>query len=335
MQPANEETAFTRLERAETAISSLSADIRNLIQVGQRQQQQQQEMAQALQSLSVAAPPAVTAPRPSTKARRLADVPEPRLSNIEIFSGDPIHPVTFASEAAKVGFALTDHLTDKARLWGLAEYERGAPAYYALKFRTLAGSSGWNEPALVSTFLNGRDELGGPSRPADSDAAAQSGAEVPAKPANRTSPAEPMDLGGGSSSDGVPVRRPGLTRRGGIRVSSTSTGSPSPSTLTLQARVQLAAGDMNVAALVDSGAEGNLMDSCLARQWGINFLPLSPPIPARAIDGRLIGEVAFVTEPVKDSSSSWGTLGCGSTTRYWTGRWGWFGSGANAAIGRA
>lgn len=35
---------------------------------------------------------------------------------------------------------------------------RGTVADYAISFRTLAADSGWNEPALVSAFLNGLSE---------------------------------------------------------------------------------------------------------------------------------------------------------------------------------
>ncbi|XP_037097902.1 G-protein coupled receptor 37-like 1 [Syngnathus acus] len=72
---------------------------------------------------------------------------------------------------------------------------------------------------------------------------------------------------------------------GGIRVNPTNICSPSSrsssSSFTLQARIQFAAGDHNVAALVDSGAEGNIS---LESQWEIKYLPLSPSIPAHAID---------------------------------------------------
>ncbi|XP_061127171.1 uncharacterized protein LOC133147087 [Syngnathus typhle] len=86
----------------------------------------------------------------------------------------------------------------------------------ALKFQTLAGSSGWNEPALVSTFLNGlaeymKDELVSRDRPRTLKDAMNLAARVDRRIRTRRRDRErrPMDLGGGSSSDRVPVRRPG------------------------------------------------------------------------------------------------------------------------------
>ena len=54
----------------------------------------------------------------------------------------------------------------------------------------------------------------------------------------------------------------------------------------------------SLSALVDSGAEANLMDTELARRLGIKSLPLSTPIPVRALDGHRLGSIASVTSPI-------------------------------------
>ncbi|TKS65685.1 Retrovirus-related Pol polyprotein [Collichthys lucidus] len=113
-----------------------------------------------------------------------------------------LQPRTFASEASKVGYVIT-HLTGRARLWGAAEFDRQTPACasfdafakemekvfdggspsaeasrdlmrvrqgnrtvadFSIDFRTLAGRSLWNMPALVDAFLHSlsdylKDEL--------------------------------------------------------------------------------------------------------------------------------------------------------------------------------
>ncbi|KAL2087296.1 hypothetical protein ACEWY4_018355 [Coilia grayii] len=51
-------------------------------------------------------------------------------------------------------------------------------------------------------------------------------------------------------------------------------------------------------ALIDSGAEANIIDSALAQQMGLKLHSLPSPVPARALDGHLLGAVTRVTEPV-------------------------------------
>lgn len=62
---------------------------------------------------------------------------------------------------------------------------------------------------------------------------------------------------------------------------------PSSRTL-LPALIQYRGSTNACSALLDSGAEGNFMDSSVASQWGIPAIPLPDPIPARSLDGTLI-----------------------------------------------
>lgn len=51
-------------------------------------------------------------------------------------------------------------------------------------------------------------------------------------------------------------------------------------------------------ALIDSGAEANIMDIELARQLGLETQRLPSPVPARALDGHLLGTVTSITAPI-------------------------------------
>lgn len=66
----------------------------------------------------------------------------------------------------------------------------------------------------------------------------------------------------------------------------------------LQIRLLLTNTTHTLAALVDSGAEANIMDAELARQLGIGLHHLSPPVPARALDGHPLGTVTHISAPV-------------------------------------
>ena len=66
----------------------------------------------------------------------------------------------------------------------------------------------------------------------------------------------------------------------------------------LQVRLLLAHSSHTLAALVDSGAEANIMDVKLAHQLGLESHRLTPSVPARALDGHLLGTVSHVTAPI-------------------------------------
>lgn len=51
-------------------------------------------------------------------------------------------------------------------------------------------------------------------------------------------------------------------------------------------------------ALIDSGAEDNLIDRSLAEQLGCALNLLDQPIPAYALDGKVFAEVTRCTEPI-------------------------------------
>lgn len=51
-------------------------------------------------------------------------------------------------------------------------------------------------------------------------------------------------------------------------------------------------------ALINSGAEDNLIDEGLARQLGCTLEPLDKPIPAFALDSKAFTEETDKTEPV-------------------------------------
>lgn len=107
-----------------------------------------------------------------------------------------LQPSWYPSDRSKIAYVIT-LLTDKARAWATAIWQKQGPdcsdfnlfsenmlrvfdqtfsgqeaarkllnlrqgrnsvADYAISFRTLAADSGWNEPALISSFINGLSE---------------------------------------------------------------------------------------------------------------------------------------------------------------------------------
>lgn len=167
-----------------------------------------QQLATAVNQLSASATPAPTNPTPAAPVNPVAPGPEPRVGTPERYGGDPegcnpfltncsilfaLQPHTFSSEVAKVAFTI-NHLTERARLWGTAEWERKTPACssfeafsaelrkvfgttalapdaaggllglrqgsrtvadYAVDFRTRALQSQWNSAAQTDAFLLG------------------------------------------------------------------------------------------------------------------------------------------------------------------------------------
>ena len=63
-------------------------------------------------------------------------------------------------------------------------------------------------------------------------------------------------------------------------------------------RLILPQGSQALATLIDSGADANIMDKDLARQLGIDPVPLPHPIPAHALDGHSLGTVTHQTVPI-------------------------------------
>lgn len=65
-----------------------------------------------------------------------------------------------------------------------------------------------------------------------------------------------------------------------------------------QVRLLLSKTTHTLAALVDSGAEANIMEIELAHQLGLESHWLPSPVPAQALDGLLLGTVTSVTAPI-------------------------------------
>lgn len=65
-----------------------------------------------------------------------------------------------------------------------------------------------------------------------------------------------------------------------------------------QVKLFLPGDSQTLATFIDSGADGNIMDESLAMQFGQEEVPLDTPIPAKALDGHLLGTVTHQTSPV-------------------------------------
>ena len=63
--------------------------------------------------------------------------------------------------------------------------------------------------------------------------------------------------------------------------------------------MQLRDHTMTQGVLVDSGADESLMDWGLAKRLGITTVPLTSPVDASALDGKLLFRVTHITEPVQ------------------------------------
>lgn len=81
-------------------------------------------------------------------------------------------------------------------------------------------------------------------------------------------------------------------------MSSTCLQPPSVRKPKLQLRLLLTNTTHTLSALVDSGAEANIMDAELARQLGIGRHHLSPAVHVRALDGHPLGMVTHISAPV-------------------------------------
>lgn len=197
MQAAlNESRAAASLQ--EQAIQTLADQVQKLTNLFS---------AHAAAPPSATAPPQFPVPAPEVVLPPIASS-EPRIGAPERYGGEPggckpfitncsiyfaLQPSTFASEGAKVAFAV-NHLTGRARLWGTAEWDRRTTACssfkdfsaellkvfdsgdgdtsaarsllqlkqgsrsvvdYSIDFRILASRSNWNPGALLDAFLHG------------------------------------------------------------------------------------------------------------------------------------------------------------------------------------
>lgn len=84
----------------------------------------------------------------------------------------------------------------------------------------------------------------------------------------------------------------------GVLVSVTPVNDPPLARTLLPATVQWGNSYHPCAVLVDSGAEGNFMDSALAAKWGLPTTPLQTPLTARALNGAHLALISLTTVPV-------------------------------------
>lgn len=66
----------------------------------------------------------------------------------------------------------------------------------------------------------------------------------------------------------------------------------------LQTRLLLPEGPQTLATLIDSGSDASIIDGGVARQLGLGREPLLQPVPARALDGHVLGTITHQTSPV-------------------------------------
>uniref|UniRef100_A0A8C2EBD4 Gypsy retrotransposon integrase-like protein 1 n=1 Tax=Cyprinus carpio TaxID=7962 RepID=A0A8C2EBD4_CYPCA len=92
-----------------------------------------------------------------------------------------------------------------------------------------------------------------------------------------------------------PVAGRRFSRKGERRVSVTTTRLPPGGRSEFQASVQFGGAVFQVSALIDSGAEGDFMDSRLATSLGISAVALAEPISARTLCGTHLTNITHTT----------------------------------------
>ena len=105
----------------------------------------------------------------------------------------------------------------------------------------------------------------------------------------------------GSLHRGLPrsAKRPGSPINVGVLESQDNLPVSNPSRMQLPATLCSPQLSLSVLALIDSGAEGNFLDSELATQSGFPIETLSETRTARSVDGRILAHVTHVTLPIK------------------------------------
>ncbi|KAL2083550.1 hypothetical protein ACEWY4_021323 [Coilia grayii] len=104
--------------------------------------------------------------------------------------------------------------------------------------------------------------------------------------------------GEGHRVSACPVKRSSSPEVGNIRLSSTSMSAPRGNRPLLRVALQLPSLSRSLTALIDSGSEANILDITLAQQMGLEFHRLPSPVPARALDGHLLGQITHISEAV-------------------------------------
>ncbi len=222
---------------------------------------------------------------------------------------------------------------------------------YAIEFRSLAASSGWNSMALWDHFLHGlaeqiKDEIYSLELLPSLDGLVELATRVdfrlalrsqhrnmenrhesfdlPSSARGATSPRvgfseeEPMQIGrahltarerrhriahglslycgeAGHMVTACPYKRQPLSGERSRTVSVTAAHCPLVAGLLSRRLLQSEGVTHTVAALVDSGAEGDFMDIELARRWGIPIFPLAESISAKTLCGTPLTRITAVT----------------------------------------
>lgn len=179
---------------------------------------------------------------------------------------------------------------------------------YSIEFRTLVRRSDWNMKAVIDAFYHSladyiKDELVSYDLPSTLDEAIALVTRIDRRIQTRRR--ERGRRNGPSAFQPFPVVNRNLPSKsqsspdvGEIRVSSTCLQPPPMRKPMLQIRLLLTDTIHTLTALIDSGAEANIMDVDLAQQLDIRRHQLSPPVPAQALDGHLLGTVTHISAPV-------------------------------------
>ncbi len=255
----------------------------------------------------------------------------------------------FSQELRKV-FDRSALGNEAARALSLLRQGTRTVSDYAIEFRTLAASSGWNSMALWDHFLHGlaeqiKDEIYSQELPPSLDGLVELATRVdlplalrsqhrylhrresfdsPSSARSATSPRfgfaeeEPMQIGrahltarerrhriahglflycgeAGHMITVCPHKRQSSSGERSCTVGVTAALPPSGGPTTLPAVLQSEGITHTVAALIDSGGEGDFMDIELAREWGIPVSPLAEPISAKTLCGTPLTKITAVT----------------------------------------
>ncbi len=378
------------IQASHQALNSLSQQLTAISQrLDQLQIDPSMDPAAAAPDLEEAAPPRRSEPRLNPPAPYSGEPTSCRSFLSQCSLTFSLQPSCFPTDESKIAFVIM-HLAGSAREWGTAMwdnkneccssysifsqelrkvFDRSAlgneaaralsllrqgtrtVSVYAIEFRTLAASSGWNSRALWDHFLHGlaehiKDEIYSLELPPSLDGLVELATRVdfrlalrsqhrnmenrhesfdlPPSARGATSPRvgfseeEPMQIGrahltarerrhriahglclycgeAGHMVTACPYKRQPLSGERSRTVSVTAALLPSGGRTTLPAVLQSEGVTHTVAALVDSGAEGDFMDIELARRWGIPIFPLAESISAKTLCGTPLTRITAVT----------------------------------------
>uniref|UniRef100_A0A8K9UIS2 Gypsy retrotransposon integrase-like protein 1 n=1 Tax=Oncorhynchus mykiss TaxID=8022 RepID=A0A8K9UIS2_ONCMY len=167
---------------------------------------------------------------------------------------------------------------------------------YSIEFRTLAVSSGWNEPALLARLLEGfraevKDEILSREVPSSVDSLIELAIRIERR----------VDLRHRARGKELALsveRERRITNRLWLLVSATTPVSPSRSCTTLSVHLRWTGSSASCSALIDSGAEGCFMDETWAREHDIPLRQLKEPTALFALDGSPLPRIQRETLPL-------------------------------------